>query len=563
MNALAALVRAYDRLHQNGLVASFGFAEQRIGFVVYLDGHGNPVGSPVDYQGQGALEKPATMLVPRPAKRTFGIAPNFLWDKASYVLGVSSDGASRAHLEHESFVEYHRRKLRDTSDEGLLAFQEFLRRWRPEMFDELRWPERMRDKNIAFALISETGEYSFLHQRIASKSLWEEILGGVECASGPCLITGRRSTLERVHPVVKGVMGAQSSGASVVSFNLEAFASHGRRQGENAPISDQAAFAYTTALNYFLARNSAHRIQIGDTTVVFWSSSASKPEGMAHEALFAQLFGRDERSDKLDPTKLVKAIEAHSRHSQVDNAPRFHILGLSANAARLSVRFYCETDFGSLIGKYGEHLQRLEIAPGARNLFPSVWRLLIEAVPDRKSTSILPKLAAEVFMAIVVDAPYPRNFLHAILRQMRSADDVNMVRAGILKAALMRNFAQNIAISLDEGRLSLPYLLGRLYACYQGQERAALDQAGPIARRFGMCLIQPKNGFTAVARAANRYDASDRLSRRIEGVRALIATQAAVVPVHFGICQQADFTIGFVHQRFALDDQRAQSAPKP
>jgi CRISPR-associated protein Csd1 len=49
-------------------------------------------------------------------------------------------------------------------------------------------------------------------------------------------------------------LGAQSSGANIVSFNLDAFTSYGKSQGANAPVGKPAAFAYTTALNHLLAR---------------------------------------------------------------------------------------------------------------------------------------------------------------------------------------------------------------------------------------------------------------------------------------------------------------------
>lgn len=62
-----------------------------------------------------------------------------------------------------------------------------------------------------------------------------------------CLITGKEAGIARIHPAIKGVMGAQAAGAALVSFNAPAFCSYGHEQGANAPVSEYAAFAYTTA----------------------------------------------------------------------------------------------------------------------------------------------------------------------------------------------------------------------------------------------------------------------------------------------------------------------------
>ena len=42
-----------------------------------------------------------------------------------------------------------------------------------------------------------------------------------------CLITGQEDEIVAVHPSIKGVRDAQSSGAALVSFNAPAFESYG------------------------------------------------------------------------------------------------------------------------------------------------------------------------------------------------------------------------------------------------------------------------------------------------------------------------------------------------
>ena len=65
---------------------------------------------------------------------------------------------------------------------------------------------------------------------------------------GICLATGEKTEIARIHRGIKGVPGAQTSGAALVSFNAPAFESYGKEQSYNAPVGKNAEFAYTTAL---------------------------------------------------------------------------------------------------------------------------------------------------------------------------------------------------------------------------------------------------------------------------------------------------------------------------
>ena len=225
------------------------------------------------------------MLVPQSFKRP-GTTPRsfFLWDKVSYALGVGqkpkdrTEEEHRARLadEHRSFIELHTRTLADTDDEGLRALLAFLHRWVPEQIDNLDYKEDLlHDPNLVFQL---DGERRFVHQRPAARALWARTLAGAAGREGLCLVSGARAPLARLHPLIKGVRGAQSSGASIDSFNLDAFTSYGKEQGENAPVSEATAFAYTTALNHLLRPGSRNRLQIADASTVFWAESPAPAE---------------------------------------------------------------------------------------------------------------------------------------------------------------------------------------------------------------------------------------------------------------------------------------------
>ena len=154
------------------------------------------------------------------------------------------------------------------------ALLRFLDSWSPADFARLGWPEEMKDQNIVSALESERLKDICIHDRPAARAVWTRLSAEGEKKEAACLVTGARGAIARLHPAIKGVWGAQTSGASIVSFNLDAFTSYGHEQGENAPVSEAAAFAHTTAVNRFLEKGGGHRIQIGDASTGFWADAS-------------------------------------------------------------------------------------------------------------------------------------------------------------------------------------------------------------------------------------------------------------------------------------------------
>ena len=288
----------------------------------------------------------ALLAVPRPVKRTSGVASNFLWDKTAYALGVTRDGAGRPVLarrgEHRAFRRFHRRLLAATDDTGLRALLLFLEAWRPEVFIEQPHAGVIAGVNVAFRL---EGERTFIHERPAARTAWEQHLAGRDSTWGRCLITGERAPIARLHASIKGVRDAQLFGAALVSFNLDAAASFGRDRGANAPVSERAAFAYATALNALLAPDSKRSLRIGDATVVFWAEAAGdEREARAAEEVFLLLASHP-------PTDAGETAAAAARlrmfqagrplqqlRADVRDHTRLHVLALAPNASRLAVR---------------------------------------------------------------------------------------------------------------------------------------------------------------------------------------------------------------------------------
>ncbi|MFD2678542.1 type I-C CRISPR-associated protein Cas8c/Csd1 [Camelimonas lactis] len=583
MTMLASLARAYERRAARGEAPPFGFSQEKISWLIPLQADGTPAGAPVDLrEGEGRKRSPRLMAVPQPTKRTSGVAPNFLWDKTAYVLGVTAGEGKRTAKEHAAFVESHQDWLAGAKDEGLSAFLGFLGWWRPERFTELGWPEEMKDQNLVFALESERLANTRIHDRPAAQAIWAGLSGGGDRNSALCLVSGRRAPVARLHPAIKGVWGAQSSGASIVSFNLDAFTSYGNEQGDNAPVSDAAAAAYTGMLNQFLDRDSGHRLQIGDASTVFWADGDDEVANEAAAGIFASFFDVD---DEVEAKKVGDALERVRGSLKVPDwsaalAPgvRFYVVGLAPNAARISVRFYIEDDFRDLARLVAEHQERLRIEPPPRNTL-SLWRMLLETATLRKRENIPPNLAGDWLRAILTGAPYPLTLLSAVLMRIRAEVGasgyraINATRVAMLKSILIRNFNVGAPVALDPTCKDPGYVLGRLFAVYQQIQYAALGDvnASVTDKYYGAAAAHPRKVFTTLASLSqnhlSRLGKQQRgrmvnLERDVAGIMEMMEPSADPFPANLSDRSQALFALGYYHQRnkyFAKSDTAADA----
>lgn len=590
---LQALVNYYQRLLDRGdaELAPYGYSQEKISHEIVLAPDGQVVGVNNLQDTSGKKPAPRSMSVPQPAKRTVGIKPNFLWDKTSYVLGVSAT-SKRADKEHESFKALHRDCLAGNADAGLTALQSFLATWTPDRFGHAPFKPEMLDTNFVFRM---EGEMAYLHERPAARLLRSKLLeadGPAANSLAPCLVTGEISPIARLHPSIKGVYGAQSAGASIVSFNLDSFGSYNKLQGENAPISEQAAFAYTTVLNHLLRRgeHNRQRIQIGDTTVVFWAEADDEEQAQQAELTFESLLN-EPPSDSQEAARVhavLQQVEKARPLSELDpklqDGTRMYVLGLAPNASRISIRFWQTGSLWDFAKRLADHKKDFHIEPLPWKTAPAARRVVLATVPHREGA--MPKmddafnnLAGEFVRSVLTGSLYPRSLLANTLMRIRSDGNLSGLRAAICKGILARERrlgfnlqSEEVSVSLDKKSTSPAYRLGRLFAVLEAAQRSALGgqvNATIRDRYYGAASATPASVFPVLLR--NTQNHLGKLRKDKPGlavilekdIREIVDGLAESFPRSLGINEQGRFAIGYYHQsqsRFAKAEAAGEHA---
>jgi CRISPR-associated protein Csd1 len=590
MSVLQALDRYYDRMADRGEAEPIGYSREKISFAVVLSTRGEPI-DVTDLRDAGAKRpRPALLEVPAAVTRTVAILPNLFWDKSAYALGRTATGSRRTAEEHAAFKVRNLSMVQESEDEGLVAFRRFLTNWEPGRFDASPFTTEMLDTNFVFRL---DGEHGFIHERPAAKRLVEALVGP-EGPTAVCLVTGAEGPIRRLHPTIRGVEGAQSSGAALVSFNLDAFKSYDKEQGDNAPTSEVAAFRYGAALNRMLDRTSRNRLArpLGDATVVFWadtSESVAEESATTAESLFAGWLDPgpepDNDADRAEAAKLRDALKMIAEGRPVErlglrltSGTRFHVLGLAPNAARLSIRYWLDEEFDVLARRLADHYADFQIDPRPwRAKPPSIQRLLMKTTAlQEKFDNIPPMLAGEMMRSVLTGARYPRTLLSAVIMRLRAGDDpASGWHAAAIRAVLARDErlrardegrpvkGQETPMSLDRENPNPAYQLGRLFAAMETAQRLALGKVNSTIRDryFGAASASPAGVFPLLYK--NLQNHLGKLRREGKGgwiereITDITDRLSPGLPRSLKLEGQGRFAIGYYHQR------KAQFAGRP
>ena len=574
---LQALTRYYEALAAQGRIPQDGWAEVKVSWALELSPEGQvlsllPLTETETRKGK-LTEVPRRMRMPAPVKRTAGIAPNFLCDNAAYILGLAKTDTDkdvrRAAEAFDAARSHHLSILDGVSGEAAEAVRAFFETWEPGSLpaDPVLGPHAAEITASAggITFFTDTG---FVSQDPEIAQAWRDAYQTVDSgdATAVCLVTGKRAVPEAVHPAIKGVRGAQSSGAAIVSFNADAFTSYGKEQSLNAPVSKYAAFAYTTALNYLLA-DMQYRRSLGDATVVFWAENGDE----AYQDYMSA--GLDGGSDTISQTdlkitmdKLAQGAAADTGGLHLEPSNRFCVLALSPNNARVAVRFFYDTHFGDLARNMARFYDETAII-GAEQPIP-VWRILAETVrrgaDGRPVSDPSPQVTGDLLRAVLTGGPYPETLLQQLLLRIRSEQDITRIKAAATKAFLLRNrknhpdypmYKEALGVKLNEETTYLPYVLGELFAVLERIQTAASGATTIKDRFFSSACATPALVFPRIIDLASHH------LRKLEGglqvyyakeLGALMNKIVESYPKQLGLDDQGIFQIGYYHKEQQL-----------
>jgi len=561
---IQALNEQYEQLRKiyPERVPSLGFAIIKAHFCIVLDRDGAYVTDEYLKDGDGEV---LSTIAPMAAGGSCEVAPNFMWDNTSYVLGVDSKGKEKHTLQcWQAFKAFHRKISDSVDDAGLVALVNFLDAWKPENIESLKYANDIKKGgNIIFRF---DGEREYFHKRKSVQAEWEKIFRErFSKEISMCLVTGIQKPIARTHPTINsgkdGVWNAQSRGGSLVSFNEDSFRSYSKAQSFNAPVSEEAAFNYATALNYLLQRDNRQRIQIGDTTTVFWAEGKTPVVGF-----LKYILDPDENSPNISGLRNFLEAVREGRKPELSDTEnlKFYILGISPNRSRLSIRFWYVSSVEDISKKIGQHFSNLQIdrAYDDEPEYPGLWRLLIETLPKRggqkrKSEDISPLLAGAFARAILTGCMYPTSLVAQVIERLRADGDISYYRAALIKAYLVRSNRilkknqKEVSMSLDKEQRNTGYLLGRLFAVLEKAQKDAIPGANATikGRFYGSASATPSVVFPQLLRLAQHHIQKSQYGGLIEKSIEEITEYVQVFPAHLNLEDQGMFALGYYHQK--------------
>ena len=564
---LQALVDCYEALSASGKIARPGWGPVKASVALELTETGKIfqaifLKEEVE-KGKKKVLVPKIFDLPAPVKRTVGVAANFLCDNSSYILGFDEKGKPKRSLEcFAACKALHEKILDGVESPAAKAVSAFFENWEPEKAREHPALQDYMDELLAGGNLIFRYDGQFVHEDPAIRQAWQEYYD--QSGDGPemvCLVTGKTGPVENIHPSVKGVQGAQSSGAALVSFNAPAFCSYGKEQNLNAPTSKYAAFAYTSALNYLIA-SPEYGSRVGDTTVLFWAKNGN-PEysELAMWGIFGGPAPYTEQELQSMVQNLCKGRAVTYEETLLDPDMDFYILGLAPNAARLSVRFFLHNQFGSILQNVQAHYDRLEIVKPPFEKFETlpVWKLLSETVnQNSREKEPLPALAGETLRAILNNTRYPATLLNGVTMRIRAERKITWGRAAILKAYYLQNPHPDVpkevlTVSLNPKSKNPYYTLGRLFSVLEAVQSAANPGINATIkdRYFNSASATPSIVFPTLLNLSEKHRKKLAAGQRIyyeKQIMELLAVLGESFPTRLSLPQQGTFQLGYYHQ---------------
>jgi len=566
---LQSLVSLYEALLDRGVLELPGWSKTKVSYALNIDENGQLLDvfplMVLEKRGKKEVSVPQIFDLPTPVVRTVGIAANFLYDNSSYFLGIDNKGKpERTRKCFEASKDLHEKLLSHSDCPAAKAICAFFQRWQPERARDHPVLKPYLDDILAGGNLVFQLNNRFVHEYPEIREIWQRHYDDdADADVMQCLVTGKMEPVAVLHPSVRGVQGAQSSGAYLVSFNARAYESYGheKEQGKNAPVGKYAAFAYGEALKYLF---SDMTFRLGDTIVLTWAEGG---EPAYKSAFSAFLNGAEEDGSISDAdlkrmlSRITAGLPVEWKGTEIQPENRFYVLGIAPNAARLSVRFFLQNTFGVFVQNIRAHYDRLEIVrPKWDNReILSPKDLLLETVNQKaKDKTPHPQMAGDTLRAILSGGRYPATLLNGVMLRIKAEQELTRGRAAIIKAYLLRNYdistlKEVLTVELNQQSAYPPYLLGRLFSILEQIQQAANPGINTTIKDkyFSSACATPASVFPLLIKLSNSH-----LRKLDTALRVYLEKQITEVlgkltenfPQRLSLPEQGAFYLGYYHQ---------------
>lgn len=553
----------YDYYHRCGDLPQKGMELKEIGFFIVIDKEGHFL----RFEDRRIDKKQAQrFLVKKHVGRTSALAANYLYDNSGYVFGYSDKGDVMA--QYQTFKD----KVKSIFDlhqdnEDMIAVQKFYEQEQTEMLEQMKgdslWPEIEKNLNKKYSTFSFLidGDTKIVAEKTELLDIEEEQLS---TTGQICLVSGKKgNTVETTTATM--IPGSQAT-AKLVSFQTSSgYDSYGKSKGGNAPISEDAEFAYTTALNHLLESNSRNKFMVGSRTFVFWASQNDEAGLKAEESIF-NLFGFSDQED--DPNRNVEQVRKfftaiYSGEIRTTSDDTFYILGLAPNSARIAVVYWAEIPLKEFAGTICKHFDDMEVVDTRLEKKPymSLRNILSTVTLGGKVSDATPNLPDAVVKSIFQGIPYPQPLFASCIRRIRAESSdkdknaVHITRAAIIKAYLNRiDKNQKIQVMLDKDNTNQGYLCGRLFAVLDKIQEDANNQHSIRERYMNSASSTPAAVFATILNLSNHHVENLKNEGRkiyFEKLKQEIMSKidANGFKAQLDLQDQGRFFIGYYHQR--------------
>ena len=552
----------YDYYHRCGNLPAPGMELKKIGFIIVISNEGKFI----RFEDRRIDKKSAQQfLVKKSVGRSSAPVANYLYDNSQYVFGYSNKGDTQS---MRKYFDVFKAKIKDIYEKhpdnndikAVYAFyQQDLSDVIETMMKDSLWDDIDKNLNKKYSIFSFRIEGD--RDIVASKKELMDLKKDEDgTGQAHCLVTGKKANPVEVTTATM-IPGSQAT-AKLVAFQVNSgYDSYGKSKGYNAPISEEAEFAYTTALNAMLAKDSHNKFVIGTRTFLFWASSDSDASKKTEEGLFS-LFGKFEANED-DPNRRIELVRdtfmsVYNGKLHANKDDKFFILGLAPNSARIAVVYWSEQPLREFAGLISRHFEDMEIVDTRKDRKPyaGLHSMLGSVTLSGKSSDAAPNLPDAVVKSIFQGLPYPMSLFQACVRRIRAEQSVTIVRAAIIKAYLNRLNNNNdikIKIMLDKENQNQGYLCGRLFAVLDKIQEDANGIHSIRERYMNSASSTPATVFSTVLNLSAHHLEKLNNGKQVyyEKLKQEIISKldADGFPAHLSLQDQGRFFVGYYHQR--------------